>query len=238
VSCWTGESGKGSDVSADGLTRWRTERSFQCINGVERDPVSLHVPLRAKIKEVGDVVLVIIDPLTANLGVGKVNTHSGGDVRGVLTPLVELARENHFFVLGIMHFNKKQDVSDALLRISDSLAFGPVARHCFAVTDDAANKRKLLVKAKNNLAVDVKALSYGIGAVSAGRDPVSLKEIWAPRIEWGLEHVEISAVQAMQAEGSGDAARNPRNEAKEFLLRIRRMVPCCKKRSRTRRRPI
>jgi putative DNA primase/helicase len=189
-----------------------SKRTFNLVTDLEA--------LRAKIEEIGDVVLVIIDPLTAYLGVGKVNTFQGGDVRGVLMPLVDLAAENRFFVLGIMHFNKKADVSDALLRISDSLAFGAVARHCFAVTDDPANNRKLFVKAKNNLAVDVKALSYGINAVVVGLDAVSGKEIWAPRIVWGLEHVEISAVQAMQAESTGSAARNPRDEAKELLKRV------------------
>jgi hypothetical protein len=47
-----------------------------------------------------------------------------------------------------------------------------------------------------------------------------MKEIWAPHIVWGLEHVEISAVQAMEAENTGGAARNPRDEAKELLKRL------------------
>jgi hypothetical protein len=49
---------------------------------------------------------------------------------------------------------------------------------------------------------------------------VSRKDIWAPRIVWGPEHVEISAVQAMEAENNGGAARNPRDEAKKLLRRL------------------
>jgi putative DNA primase/helicase len=176
--------------------------------------------LRTKIEEIGDVVLVVIDPVTNYLGVGKVNSNATTDVRGVLMPLVELAAEHHFLVLGIMHFNKKAEVSHALLRISDSLAFGATARHVYAVTDDPANNRKLFIKAKNNLAPDTKALSYGISARIVGRDPVNMKEIWAPYVVWGLEHVEISAVQAMEAESTGSAARNPREAAKELLKRL------------------
>jgi putative DNA primase/helicase len=176
--------------------------------------------LRAKIEQIGDVVMVVIDPVTSYLGVGKVNTFQGGDVRGVLMPLTELAMENHFLVLGIMHFNKKGEVNNALLRVSESLSFGAVARHVYAVTDDPANKRKLFIKAKNNLAPDTKALSYGISAKIVGRDQTSMKDIWAPHIVWGLEHVEISAVQAMEAENTGRAARNPRDEAKELLKRL------------------
>ena len=135
-------------------------------------------------------------------------------------PLVELATEKHFAAIGIMHFNKKGEVNNALLRVSESLSFGAVARHVYAVTDDPANKRKLLIKAKNNLAPDTKALSYGIGVKNVGFDPTTLKGIEAPHIVWGLQHVEISAVQAMEAENTGGAARNPRNEAKELLKRL------------------
>ena len=108
--------------------------------------------LRRKIIEIGDVRLVLIDPISAYLGVGKVDSFRGTDVRAVLTPLTTLAVETKVAVIGVMHFNKKTDVTNALLRISDSLAFGAVARHVYGVIDDAENKRKLFVRAKNNVA--------------------------------------------------------------------------------------
>ena len=40
---------------------------------------------------------------------------------------------------GIMHFNKKADVSNAMLRIADSLAYVAAARHVYVVVDDAEN---------------------------------------------------------------------------------------------------
>ena len=66
--------------------------------------------LLAKIEEVGDVVVVIIDPMSAYLGVGKVNNSSTSDVRGVLGPLTKLAEDKRLSNVGIMHFNKKVDV--------------------------------------------------------------------------------------------------------------------------------
>jgi putative DNA primase/helicase len=108
--------------------------------------------LRRKIVEIGDVRLVLIDPISAYLGVGKVDSFRGTDVRGVLTPLTTLATETKVAVISVMHFNKKVDVTNALLRISDSLAFGAVARHVYGVIDDAENERKLFVRAKNNVA--------------------------------------------------------------------------------------
>ena len=96
--------------------------------------------------------MLLIDPISAYLGVGKVDSFRTTDVRAVLAPVVELAGQLKVAIVGIMHFNKKIDVTNALLRISDSLTFGATARHVYAVVDDAENKRKLMVRAKNNLA--------------------------------------------------------------------------------------
>jgi RecA-family ATPase len=97
--------------------------------------------LRRKIDEVGDVVLVLIDPISAYLGVGKMDSYRTTDVRAVLGPVVSLAAELKTAVIGIMHFNKKIDITNALLRISDSLAYGAQARHVYGVINDAENKR-------------------------------------------------------------------------------------------------
>ena len=43
--------------------------------------------------------------------------------------------------------------------------------------------------------------------------------IYAPRIEWGYEHVEVSAAQAMRAENNGKAAVSATQSAKDFLER-------------------
>ncbi len=79
--------------------------------------------LRKKIEAIGDVALIIIDPMSAYVGVGKVNNSMTSDVRGFLTPLTDLAAEKHVAIIGIMHFNKKADVTNAMLRIADSLAY-------------------------------------------------------------------------------------------------------------------
>jgi hypothetical protein len=174
--------------------------------------------LRQKLDEIGDVVMVIIDPMSAYLGVGKVDSYRTTDVRGVLAPLTELAAEKRIFVLGVLHFNKKSDVNNAMLRIADSLAFTATARHCYVVVDDLENDRKLFVKAKNNLAPDTKALSYAVNAVVVGQDEETGKDIWAPRVVWGLEHVEITATEAMEAEAAGKSGANSALAAGETFL--------------------
>ena len=184
--------------------------------------------LQRKVEELGDVVMVIIDPMSAYLGVGKINSYRTTDVRGVLAPLTEFAAAKQIFVLGVLHFNKKTDVNNAMLRISDSLAFAATARHCYVVVDDPENDRRLFVKAKNNLAPDTKALSYAVNVVEVGKDEQSGKTIWAPRVVWGLDHVEITATQAMEAETAGKSSANPRAAAKALLTELLAAGPLAK----------
>jgi putative DNA primase/helicase len=173
--------------------------------------------LKRKIEEVGGVVAVFIDPVSSYLGVGKINNSSTTDVRGVLGPLTELAEQERVAVIGIMHFNKKADVTNAMLRIADSLAYVAAARHVYVVVDDAEVKdRRLLVKAKNNLAPDKAALSYMVGVRMVGYDDETGTEIWAPHVLWGTEHVEITATEAMQAEANGNRS-SAKEDAEDFL---------------------
>jgi hypothetical protein len=173
--------------------------------------------LRKAIKRIDNVVLIIIDSMSAYLGVGKIDGRSATDVRSILTPLKEMAEELHVAVIGIAHFNKKDDVKSALLRVSDSIAYVAAARHVYAVLDDPEDKNnKLFVKAKNNLARDTKALRYGMGVKIVGQDPRIGVDIEAPFIIWHPQHVEVTANEVMQA-AAGQSAYAKR-EAREFLL--------------------
>jgi DNA repair protein RadA/Sms len=184
--------------------------------------------LRRKILAVGNVNLVQIDPISAYLGHGKVDSYRTTDVRAVLAPLVDLAAELKIAIVGILHFNKKIDVTNALLRISDSLAFGATARHVYGVVNDAEHKRKLFVRAKNNLAAgNDKALAYRFTAAVVGKDPKSGKEIWAPYILWETQYVDVTAAEAMQAaaEAKSPAARD---DAKKLLGELLASGPALK----------
>jgi putative DNA primase/helicase len=151
--------------------------------------------LQQKIEEIGDVVLVIIDPVSARL-----------------------AEDKRIALIGIMHFNKKADVTNAMLRIADSLAYVAAARHVYVVVDDAENdKARLFVKAKNNLAPDKHALRFMVGVRKVGYDQELESEIWAPHVLWDSEHVEVTATQAMEAEAAGGASKGAKQEAEEFL---------------------
>jgi hypothetical protein len=199
-----------------------TKRMFSLVDDLEL--------LRQKIAEVGNVALIVIDPVSAYMGVGKMDSYRTTDVRGVLGPLKELAEETVASIIGVMHFNKKADVKEAMLRIADSLAYVAAARHCYVVVDDVENNRRLFVKPKNNVATDMAALSYTIDTKEVGKDEDLRIPIVAPYVVWGSDHVTITASEAMDAEAgkSNNTSSSAVEIAKDFLTRTLAMGPVLK----------
>src|SRR5262245_45891727 len=186
-----------------------TERMFSLISDLGA--------LRRKIIEIGNVIMVIIDPITAYLGVGKIDSFRATDVRAVLGPLKELAEELRVSIVGIMHFNKKIDITNVLLRISDSLAYGAASRRVYGVINDPPNHRKLFVKGKNNLAPpEQKTLTFGFSEREVGTDKRTGEPIRAPYIVWHSDPVDITASEAMQAAAESKSP-GARDTAKRFL---------------------
>jgi AAA domain/Bifunctional DNA primase/polymerase, N-terminal len=205
------------------LNRMHFLKMMRSGDGSERmfSLVSDLAALRQMIAEIGDVVMVQIDPISAYLGVGKIDSFRTTDVRAVLGPLKELAAELKVAIVGILHFNKKTEIINALVRISDSLAFGAASRHAYGVVSDAESKRKLLVRAKNNLASDAtdKTLAYRFGLRLVGTDAHSGKEIWAPHVIWESQYIDVTAAEAMQA-AADNRAPAARDQARRFLEQI------------------
>ena len=176
--------------------------------------------LRQRIEKRGDVIAIQIDPVTAYLGTGKngVDSFRDTDVRAVLGPLVQLAVDHRIAIIAIMHFNKKTDVTNALLRISNSLAFGGVARHVFAVTKDTANSRRLMTRAKNNIASEQnnQTLAFHFETKQVGKDWRDDRPIEAPFITFEPGYVDITATEALSAV-SENKAPGALDDAKDFL---------------------
>ena len=189
-----------------------TDRMFSLITDLNA--------LRQKMVEIGNVKMIVIDPVTAYLGVGKVDSFRATDVRAVLSPLKDLAEELRVSVLGIMHFNKKIDVTNVLLRISDSLAYGAASRHVYAIVNDPDNFRRLFVKGKNNLArFEQPTLAFGIDEREVGTDKRTGNPIRRPYVVWHDEPVDITAVEAMQAAAESKSP-SARGDARQFLEQL------------------
>jgi hypothetical protein len=201
------------------------DRDFK--NGRERERMFSMVDdlglLRQKIDAMGNVVALLIDPVTAYLGAGRdgIDSFRDTDVRSVLGPLVHLAGERRISIIAIMHFNKKIDVTNALLRISNSLAFGGVARHVFSITKDADNARRLMARAKNNVAGDAnnKTLAFHFETRQVGKDWRDGRPIEAPFIVWEEGYVDVTATEALSAVNENKAP-GALDDAKDFLRDI------------------
>jgi putative DNA primase/helicase len=83
--------------------------------------------LRLYIQAVGNVGLIIIDPVTAYMG--SIDSHRTTDVRAVLEPLARFAEESDIAILGISH-PPKATQSKAIHAVTGSLAFVAAARSC------------------------------------------------------------------------------------------------------------
>lgn len=88
--------------------------------------------LERVVREIGDVKLLIIDPLTSYLS--GANTNSESKVRAAVGPLKEFAERHGIAVVGVAHLNKAGR-SVPQLRLLGSVAIPAIARAVYLVTD-------------------------------------------------------------------------------------------------------
>jgi hypothetical protein len=171
--------------------------------------------LEQKIVEIGDVVLVVVDPVSSYLG--KTDSHKNSEVRGVLEPLSDLAERTRVAILTITHFSKTGagNTTKALHRFIGSIAFTGAPRTAFAVIEDADSEgRYLFLHAKNNLAPPPEGLAFRLEQTIVG-DGIVASRVW-----WDPEPVTITASQALAAEAAGEDQRSAIEAAEEFLREV------------------
>jgi putative DNA primase/helicase len=166
--------------------------------------------LETEIRRIGDVALVIIDPISSYMG--KIDSHKNSEVRGALEPASEMADRMKVAILSITHFSKtgSGNTNKALHRFIGSIAFIGAPRAAFAVIEDSENEgRILLLHAKNNMAAKPQGLAYRLLQTIVGDDIV------ASYVHWEDTPVAISANEALAAaENTGQGGRE---KAEEFL---------------------
>lgn len=163
---------------------------------------------------IGDVALVVIDPITAYLG--DVDSHKNAEIRGSLAPLSDLAAEHATAVLCVSHLNKSGG-SDAMLRVTGSLAFVAAARAAFLVAKDKENEaRRLFLPMKNNIGNDRTGLAF---EVQSAQMKSSAGLIDTSRVMWEAEAVTVTADEAMISRGDPDE-RGALEDAKTFLREV------------------
>ncbi|MDT8320747.1 MAG: AAA family ATPase [Xanthomonadales bacterium] len=173
------------DTDKEGLP---VERAFS----LKRDLIRLD----QEIKRIGDVALVVVDPISAFLG--DTDSHNNAEIRSLLSPLKDLASRHRIAVLAVSHLNKATG-GNALYRVSGSLAFVAAARSAWVVVKDPDDEhRRLLLPSKNNLAPDIGGFAYRVGEV-----PTAVGNV--PVIQWEPERVSVSAIEALTPDDERDA---------------------------------
>jgi hypothetical protein len=101
--------------------------------------------LEELVERIGDVRLIIIDPVNAYLGIGKIDTFRNSDVRSVLAPLRDLAAKHLLTVLMITHTKKRrEDGVNPIFHILDSIAFSAAPRSVMMIEPDADDKKVMV----------------------------------------------------------------------------------------------
>jgi putative DNA primase/helicase len=166
------------------------------------DPARDMEPLRRKLAEIGDVRLLIVDPIvSAVMG----DSHKNAEVRRSLQPLADLAAAMRCALLGITHFSKGTGGRDPVERLTGSLAFGALARVVMVAAkhqeegEDGKTVR-LFCRAKSNIGPDDGGFEYDLHQAELKTHP----GIFASSVLWG-KAVEGAARDLLAtADATGD----------------------------------
>ncbi len=163
--------------------------------------------LEKLVKERGDILLIVIDPITAYLG--NVDSNSNSGVRGLLEPLSRMASEYNLAVILVAHFNKTQG-AEAMMRVSGSMSWVAAARTAYIVLADKEEKeRRMLLPIKNNLGIDNTGFAYRITEKELDSG------IKSPVIEWEKELCEVNPDDAIN--GDTESGSSKLEEACDYL---------------------
>jgi RecA-family ATPase len=170
--------------------------------------------LLAAAQAIGNVRLVIVDPVVSAI---TGDSHKNAEVRQGLQPLVDLASNLGAAVLGITHLSKGSAGRDPAERVIGSIAFCAVARMVLlaakAKDDDRADKR-ILVRAKTNIAPCDDGYEYHLNQVQAAPG------ITASIASWG-QAIEGKALELLaEAESEPDGEDGALASAQEFLREL------------------
>ena len=173
--------------------------------------------LEKEIERIGDVGLIVIDPISSYLG--RVDSHKNADVRGVLEPIGEMAERLGVAVLSITHFSKAGvgSATKALHRFIGSIAFVGAPRMAFAVLEDPDDPtRRLFLHAKNNLAAPPQGLAFRLEQKLIGEVG---KRMFASCVKWEAEPVDMTADAAMASGGAAEG-EGKLEAAEEFIKEV------------------
>lgn len=143
------------------------------------DPARDLLALQEQAQRVGDVRLIIVDPIVSAV---NADSHKNTETRRALQPLVDLASSMNAALLGITHFSKGGQGSDPTQRVIGSVAFSAVARVVLVaskVAGEDGEDSRIFARSKSNIGPDGGGFVYHLEQTEP--EP----GIHASRITWG-----------------------------------------------------
>lgn len=175
-------------------------RTFDLSQDIER--------LEREIIRIGNVGLVIIDPISAYLG--AVDSHNNADMRGLLAPLSAMAAKHDVAIVLVTHMNKSRD-QEPIARVIGSIGLIAAARAGYVVIKDNKNpKLRHFVPVKNNIGNDEDGFSFMIDGVSL---PSGSLTVETSKVSWLPDTVQAQDILNPEAK----AKETQINGAKDFL---------------------
>ena len=165
------------------------------------DPARDIPMLETKVKEIGEVAMLIIDPVV-NAVSGDMN--KANEVRRCLQPLVDFGLNNNCAVLGITHFKKGSAGNHAQERVIGSQAFGALARMVLVAAQEEGKDKRVLARAKSNVALDYGGFEYTLCQTTIDTDNGPIEATYAA---WGnqLDGTAGKILEEVEGEKSGSA---------------------------------
>lgn len=166
------------------------------------DPARDMSKLYDKASKIGDVRLIIIDPV---VNVVSGDSHKNGEVRRDLRPLIDLGDKLKAAIIGITHFNKGTIVRDPLERVTGSIAFGALARVVLAtakIAEPNGQQKRLFVRAKSNNGPDGDGFQYRIDQIKLlnYQGVVSSKITWEHYVQGTAQNLLSDVNEQMYSE--------------------------------------
>ena len=167
------------------------------------DPARDSDALLEALAEIGDVRLLVIDPIVSAVAG---DSHKNAEVRRGLQPLVDLAQRQRCALLGITHFTKGTAGREPVERITGSLAFGALARVVMVTAKvdakDGEAPRRFLARAKSNIGPDGGGFLYDLHQ----GELLGFPGVAASSVLWGTALEGTARELLADAEQQGDDA--------------------------------
>jgi hypothetical protein len=222
VVIWSGEDDNADTLNPRLRAAGADMRRVHTVNGVIEsgevypfDPARDMDALRAALRDLPHVRLIVIDPLVSAV---SGDSHKNAEVRRGLQPLVDLAGELRCALLGVTHFSKGTSGRDPVERITGSLAFAALARMVMVTAkqeaDGERSERRVILRAKSNSGPDGGGFAYDLRQGELDGYP----GVFASSVLWG--EAITGTARELLAEAEQTDSNSETRDASDWLSEL------------------